>query len=55
NGLDLKAGTIEAAVAVDAAEWRQELGFIREHFDSIGERMPEALRGELGALESRLA
>ena len=54
NGLDLKAGTIEAAVAVDAAEWRQELGFIREHFDSIGERMPEALRSELVALESRL-
>ncbi|AKL73051.1 phosphoenolpyruvate carboxykinase (GTP) [Actinobacteria bacterium IMCC26256] len=54
DGLDLKAGTIEAAVAVDADDWRQELGFIREHFDSIGERMPEALRSELAALESRL-
>ena len=54
DGLELKPGTIEAAVAVDADDWRQELGFIREHFDSIGERMPEALRSELAALESRL-
>ena len=54
DGLELKRGTIEAAVAVDADDWRQELGFIREHFDSIGERMPEALRSELAALESRL-
>ncbi|MBJ7512739.1 MAG: phosphoenolpyruvate carboxykinase (GTP) [Acidimicrobiia bacterium] len=54
EGLNLKPGTIEAAVAVDADDWRQELGFIREHFDSIGERMPEALRSELAALESRL-
>jgi len=54
EGLNLKPGTIEAAVAVDAGDWRQELGFIREHFDSIGERMPEALRSELAALESRL-
>jgi phosphoenolpyruvate carboxykinase (GTP) len=54
EGLNLEAGTIEAAVAVDYDDWRQELGFIREHFDSIGERMPEALRSELAALESRL-
>ncbi len=54
DGLELKPGTIEAAVAVDADDWRQELGFIREHFESIGERMPEALRSELAALESRL-
>ncbi len=54
EGLNLRPGTIEAAVAVDADDWRQELGFIREHFDSIGERMPEALRSELAALESRL-
>ncbi|MBJ7282973.1 MAG: phosphoenolpyruvate carboxykinase (GTP) [Acidimicrobiia bacterium] len=54
EGLNLKPGAIEAAVAVDADDWRQELGFIREHFDSIGERMPEALRSELAALESRL-
>jgi phosphoenolpyruvate carboxykinase (GTP) len=54
DGLNLKAGAIEAAVAVDADDWREELGFIREHFDSIGERMPEALRSELAALESRL-
>ena len=54
DGLELKPGTIEAAVAVNADDWRQELGFIREHFDSIGERMPEALRSELAALESRL-
>lgn len=54
DGLNLKAGAIEAAVAVDADDWREELGFIREHFDSIGERMPEVLRSELAALESRL-
>ena len=42
------------SVAVDAAEWRQEAGFIRDHFDSVGERLPAGLRTQLDDLEGRL-
>ena len=54
DGLGADSTTIAAAVAVDAAEWRQEAGFIRDHFDSVGERLPAGLRTQLDDLEGRL-
>ncbi len=48
------AGKAAEALAVDADAWRAELPTIREHFDRFGDRLPEALRDELGALERRL-
>ena len=32
-----------SCLRVDAAEWREELPSIREHFDSFGEQLPPAL------------
>jgi len=53
-GLDADPSKVEAAVAVRAEEWKQEVGFIRDHFDSVGERLPVDLRTQLDALEARL-
>jgi phosphoenolpyruvate carboxykinase (GTP) len=46
---------VSEALEVDADEWRRELPTIREHFDAFGDRLPEALREELAALEQRLS
>jgi phosphoenolpyruvate carboxykinase (GTP) len=43
-----------AALEVDPEEWRRELPTIREHFDTFGDKLPQALRDELDELESRL-
>jgi phosphoenolpyruvate carboxykinase (GTP) len=48
------AAKVDEALAVDADAWRAELPTIREHFDRFGDRLPEALRDELAALERRL-
>jgi phosphoenolpyruvate carboxykinase (GTP) len=48
------AAKVAEALAVDADAWRAELPTIREHFDRFGDRLPEALRDELAALERRL-
>jgi phosphoenolpyruvate carboxykinase (GTP) len=50
---DDKAKT-EAALAVDAEEWKRELPTMHEHFDRFGDKLPPALREELAALEERL-
>ena len=54
NGLGVPREIIEAALAVDPDEWRNELPSIRASFDRLGERLPAALREELAALEERL-
>jgi len=48
------AAKVAEALAVDPDAWRAELPTIREHFDRFGDRLPEALRDELAALERRL-
>ena len=35
--------------------WRQELPQLEEHYASLGERVPDALKDQLAALEKRLA
>ncbi len=54
-GLDLDDETLAELVTVDAESWREELPQIEEHYESIGERLPDELRDELRALEKRLA
>ncbi len=54
EGLDTSSEAIQAAVRVDENEWRAEVPLIREHFEALGEKLPAALRDELGALEARL-
>ncbi len=55
DGLEVATADVEAALAVDLDEWRAELPGIRAYFDGLGERLPDALRDELAALERRLA
>jgi len=54
NGLEIEPGALEAALAVHLDEWRQEIPDIETHFARFGNRLPEALREELDALEQRL-
>jgi phosphoenolpyruvate carboxykinase (GTP) len=55
SGLDLSAEQLERLLAVDEAEWRDELPRIEAHFAELGERVPQGLRDEFAALEKRLA
>jgi len=41
-------------LAVDPAEWREELEAVGRHLEAFGERVPEALRRELGRVRSEL-
>jgi phosphoenolpyruvate carboxykinase (GTP) len=55
DGLDLPESAWERLLKVDAEEWRAEIPSIEEHFDEIGDRLPQTLRDELTALEKRLS
>jgi phosphoenolpyruvate carboxykinase (GTP) len=54
GGLDASGDAIDAAVRVDPDEWRAEVPLIREHFESLGDKLPTPLSDELSALEARL-
>ena len=54
EGLDLPADRLACALAVDLDEWRAECRSTEEHFARFGDRLPEALRAELGSLAERL-
>jgi phosphoenolpyruvate carboxykinase (GTP) len=53
-GLDVPAAAVDTAVRVDPDEWRAEVPLIREHFESLGDKLPTPLWEELSALEARL-
>ncbi len=55
SGLDLSDAVMEELVHVDAESWRAELPQLEEHYASIGDTLPAALREELEELEKRLA
>jgi phosphoenolpyruvate carboxykinase (GTP) len=54
DGLDLSAEDLEALLSVDPEDWKAELPSIREHYAVFGDRLPQALRDQLAALEQRL-
>ncbi|GAB3437916.1 phosphoenolpyruvate carboxykinase (GTP) [Actinophytocola sediminis] len=54
SGLTADRAAVEAALTVDADEWRAELPMIEEWFDRIGEKLPTLLREELEVLRQRL-
>ena len=54
DGLDIPPAALEAALAVDPADWKRELPGIREYFAEFGDRLPPRLVEQLDALESRL-
>jgi phosphoenolpyruvate carboxykinase (GTP) len=54
GGLDTPREDIEAALRVDAEEWRQEIPQIAEWFSAFGDKLPGVLWAELDALKARL-
>jgi phosphoenolpyruvate carboxykinase (GTP) len=54
-GLDLAADALESLLAVDVGEWQKELTLIEEHYESIGERLPNELRLQVARLADKLA
>jgi phosphoenolpyruvate carboxykinase (GTP) len=55
TGLDLDEATLTELLSVDAESWRAELPQLEDHYASIGDTLPDALKDELGKLEKRLA
>ena len=55
SGLELGAEALEALLAVDQDEWRNELSLIEEHYEAIGDRLPSEMRIQLERLADRLA
>jgi phosphoenolpyruvate carboxykinase (GTP) len=55
DGLQLAPGALGELLGVDADSWRTELPLIEQHYDQFGDRLPQALRDELDALDKRLA
>jgi len=54
DGLDLAEADLAELHRVDAAAWREEADSIEEYFAQFGDRLPEAMRDQLGALRERL-
>ncbi len=54
EGLDIAEQDLAALLEVDPEAWKQELPSIHEHFAKFGERLPDALREQLSALERAL-
>ncbi|MYR07174.1 phosphoenolpyruvate carboxykinase (GTP) [Gordonia sp. SID5947] len=52
---DVPAEDIEAALAVNAEEWRQEIPLIEELFEFVGDKLPTSLQDELDQLKQRLS
>ena len=55
SGLELGTEALEALLAVDQDEWRNELSLIEEHYEAIGDRLPSEMRVQLERLADRLA
>ncbi len=55
SGLDVDAADVDEALAVNAAEWREELPLIEEWFEFLGEKLPTGIKDEFNALKHRLA
>ena len=54
DGLDISAEDLAALLSVDPEDWKNELPSIHEHYATFGDRLPQALRDQLAALEQRL-
>jgi phosphoenolpyruvate carboxykinase (GTP) len=54
SGLEIPAHAMAKLLAFDRDEWRGQLPRLHEHFATFGDKLPEALRAQLEALESRL-
>jgi phosphoenolpyruvate carboxykinase (GTP) len=52
EGLDVSRESLEELVRFDPEAWAAQLPQVREHFAKFGDRLPEALRGQLARLEA---
>ena len=55
TGLEIDQVTLQQLLSVDNDAWRGEVELINDHFDFVGEQLPQAMRDELENLEKRLA
>jgi phosphoenolpyruvate carboxykinase (GTP) len=54
SGLALPREDLDEILSVDAAGWLGGMEILRRHYANLGDRVPQALHGELAALEARL-
>jgi phosphoenolpyruvate carboxykinase (GTP) len=54
EGLEIAEQDLQELLRFDAEEWRRELPAIHQHFARFGERLPQALREQLAALEEQV-
>ncbi|MGI8793240.1 MAG: phosphoenolpyruvate carboxykinase (GTP) [Acidimicrobiales bacterium] len=54
DGLDVADEDLAELLRVDNTEWLDEIPDIEQHYARFGDRLPDALRDELDALEKRL-
>jgi phosphoenolpyruvate carboxykinase (GTP) len=54
EGLNAEKADLDAALSVDADEWKAEIPLIEEWFDKVGDSLPTSMRDELAALKLRL-
>ena len=55
EGLDIDDAASAQLLSVDNAAWSTEVDLISDHYDFIGERLPQAMVDELVNLQKRLA
>jgi phosphoenolpyruvate carboxykinase (GTP) len=54
EGLDVPPDDLRELLSMDADAWRAQLPQVRDHLASFGDRLPEALRKQLAALEAQV-
>jgi phosphoenolpyruvate carboxykinase (GTP) len=55
TGLNVSDEDMTELLKVDTDDWLKEVESIKEHYRQFGDRLPQALRDELAALEKRLS
>jgi len=55
SGLDVPAADLEQLSSVDVDGWKAEAAGLAEYYEKFGDRLPQALRRQLAALQERLA
>jgi phosphoenolpyruvate carboxykinase (GTP) len=55
DGLDISEDDLQTLLSVDSDAWKEELELVEDHYEFIGERLPEAMREQLDDLRTRLS
>ncbi len=55
DGVAVSEAAVQELLRVDVEGWSNEVPLMKAHFDKFGAKLPQGLRDELAALESRLA